>query len=88
MNERRLETIIKGFANKRRILVLQYLGAHPEADLGEVANMIKLDITTVSEHVRKMAIAGLVMKRNEGSRVCHALTKRGKSVLMFLKNMQ
>jgi len=43
---------------------------------------------TGSEHIRRLAIAGLVMKRNAGSSVRHALTGDGKLILKFLRTLE
>jgi DNA-binding transcriptional ArsR family regulator len=87
VNVRALEIIAKGFASKRRIAILIFLEKQPEADLTEIAAGIKLKLKSTSEHVRKMAIAGMLMKRNEGNRVLHKLTSRGESALKYLRSL-
>jgi predicted transcriptional regulator len=85
---RQLERIVKGFANHRRIQILQLLDSSPELSLFEIANTLRINFKTASEHVRRLAIAGLVMKRNEGNMVRHALSDRGKSILKFLRILE
>lgn len=82
---RELERIVKGFASHRRLQILGLLGSEPELSVMEVAQKIKSDIKNVSAHMNKMAIAGLVMKRNEINLVRHKLTKRGKAILQFVR---
>ena len=82
---RELERIVKGFANHRRLQVLELLYQEPELSVMEVAQKIKSDIKNVSAHINKMATAGLLMKRNDMNMVRHKLTKRGKSILQFVR---
>ena len=82
---RELERIVKGFANHRRLQILELLYKEPELSVGEVAQKIKSDMKNVSAHINKMAIAGLVMKRNDVNLVRHRLTNRGKSILQFVR---
>ena len=59
---RELERIVKGFANHRRLQILELL-TRARAFRWEVAQKIKSDVKNVSAHITKMAIAGLVMKK-------------------------
>ena len=85
---RQLERIVKGFANHRRIEILVLLDKTPELSLIEVSDELHINFKTASEHIRRLAIAGLVMKRNAGSSVRHALTNSGKSILKFLRTLE
>jgi DNA-binding transcriptional ArsR family regulator len=82
---RELERIIKGFANHRRLQVLELLYKEPELSVQEISEKLKSAFKNISAHINKMAIAGLVMKRNEGNIVRHKLTNRGKSILQFVR---
>lgn len=82
---RELERIIKGFANHRRLQILELLYKEPELSVGEISQKVKSDVKNVSAHLNKMAIAGLVMKRNDINSVRHKLTNRGKAILQFVR---
>ena len=82
---RQLERIIKGFANHRRLQVLELLYKEPELSVLEISDKLKTEFKNVSAHINKMAIAGLVMKRYDVNMVRHKLTKRGKSILQFVR---
>ena len=88
MDQRRLERIVKGFANHRRIQILDFLRAHPESSLQEISEQTGTGLKTASEHVRRMAMAGLVLKRYEGTWVRHKLTRRGLIILKFLRTLE
>lgn len=85
---RQLERVVKGFANHRRIEIMQLLEKQPELSVSEIAEVLDINFKTASEHIRRLAIAGLVMKRNEGNAVRHALNDVGKSVLKFLRILE
>ena len=85
---RQLERIVKGFANHRRIEILKLLEEEPELSVSEIALKLKINFKTASEHIRRLAIAGLVLKRYQGNNVRHALTDQAKSILKFLRILE
>jgi len=85
---RELERVVKGFANHRRIQILELLEKSPELSVVEISESFKMNFKTASDHIRRMAIAGLVLKRSEGNSVRHALSPRGKSILKFLRILE
>ncbi|MDP3646298.1 MAG: winged helix-turn-helix domain-containing protein [bacterium] len=84
---RKLERIVKGFANHRRLQILDLLKREPELSVEEISERLVIGYENASDHVRKLAIAGLVLKRNEGSAVRHKLTSRAESILVFCKRL-
>lgn len=84
---RKLERVIKGFANYRRLQILELLKKKTELSVQEIADELSLGYENASDHIRKMAIAGLVLKRYEGNNVRHCLTDRAKAVLVFCKGL-
>ena len=88
MNFRQLERIVRGFASHRRLQILDLLKREPELSVEDITEKLKIGYNNASDHVRKLAIAGLVMKRNEGSAVRHKLTPRGESILVFCKRLE
>ena len=87
-NGRALERVVKGFANNRRIDILDVLFQNPELSVEEIARELRINFKTASDHIRRLAIAGLVLKRNEGNTVRHKLTARAQSVLKFLRILE
>lgn len=85
---RQLERIVKGFANHRRIQILELLAKKPELSVDELSERLGINYKTASEHIRRLAIAGLLMKRHDGLNVRHKLTRRGKGVLKFLRILE
>lgn len=85
---KQLERVVKGFANHRRIEILSLLEKTPELSVLEIADILRINFKTASEHIRRLAIPGLVMKRNDANAVRHALTPLGKSILKFLRTLE
>ena len=88
MNFRRLERAVRGFSNHRRIQILDLLHRSPELSVDEIAKVLKINFKTGAEHIRRLAITGLVLKRNEGHTVRHKLTPRALQVLKFLRTLE
>ena len=88
MNYRTLERRVKGFANHRRIQIMELLRKAPERSVDEIATALRINFKTASDHIRRLAIAGLVLKRNEGNEVRHKLTTRAESILKFLRILE
>lgn len=85
---RQLERIIKGVANHRRIEILELLKREPELSVIDIAGKLNINFKTASEHIRRLAIAGLVLKRSDGASIRHKLTERGEDILKFLRTLE
>lgn len=85
MENKKLEKIIKGVANWRRIAIMVVVAKQPGLPLIEIANVLKINLKTASDHVSRLSLAGILAKRHEGNLVRHTLTPIGKGILKFLK---
>ncbi len=85
---KQLERVVKGFANHRRIEILELLSQSPELSVVDISDKLKINYKTGAEHISRLAISGLVMKRNDVNSVRHALTKEGKAILVFLRTLE
>lgn len=86
-NYLKLERIIKGFANHRRLRIINLLKKEPELSVEDISEKLNIGYENTSDHIRKMAIAGLVMKQTRGNKVLHKLTSRAESILVFCKKL-
>jgi len=68
--------------------MMELLARQPELSVDEIASEFNINYKTAAEHIRRLAITGLVVKRNEGNMVRHALTARAKTVLKFLRTLE
>jgi Mn-dependent DtxR family transcriptional regulator len=83
-----LERIVKGVANHRRIEILELLKKKPELSLVDISEILNVNFKTISEHIRRLATAGFVLKRYEGHSVRHRITNRGLVILKFLRTLE
>ena len=88
LTERQLERIVKGFSNHRRIQILSLVHSSAELSVGEIAQKLKINFKTASEHIKRLAISGLMLKRNQGKNVRHKLSDRGVVILTFLRTLE
>jgi len=82
---KKIEKIVKGFANHRRVQVLELLEKTSNLSVDDISQNLNVSFFTISDHIRKLADTGLVEKNYKGRFVLHVLTKRGKHVLSFCK---
>lgn len=68
--------------------MIDLLHKKPELSVEEIAGILHINYKTASEHIRRLAIAGLVMKHHEGNVVRHKLTTRARSILKFLRILE
>ena len=85
---KKLERIVKGFANHRRLQILELLEKEPESSVQEISEKLKTEMKNISAHITKMAIAGLLMKRSDSKSIRHKLTKRGIVILKFVRMLE
>ena len=80
-----IERVVKGFSNHRRVEIMFLLEKKPELSVNEICEELNINFNTGSDHIRKLAQSGIIMKRADNKTVRHALTKKGKSILSFCK---
>ena len=83
-----MERLVKGFANHRRLEILDLLKRNPELSVEEISDRLKIGYENASDHIRKLAIAGLVLKRPAGLDVPQKPTPRAHHVLRFCKTLE
>ena len=81
---KQLERHLKGLANHRRIEVLRLVKKSDGITLDEIGERLGCNIKTLSEHVRRLTLAGLVEKKYQGRRVAHSLSPYGARFLSFI----
>jgi predicted transcriptional regulator len=81
------ERFVRAFSSHWRLQILDVLDDRLELDLTTVARACGLNIKTASAHLRRLSVAGLVLKKPMGTHVIHSITPRGKAVLKFLKSI-
>ena len=87
IDERKLECVVKGIANVQRIRILQLVESDQSLSLRDVCEILELDYANGCEHIKKMVLAGMVIKRRRNSSLCHLITGRGRQALLYLRSV-
>ncbi|MBC7836845.1 winged helix-turn-helix transcriptional regulator [Acetobacteraceae bacterium] len=82
---KQLERHVKGLSNHYRIRILFLLAQHGSMNLDQIVQALEGNVKTLSEHTRKLTIAGLIEKKYQGTMVFHSLSPYGKIFYRFLK---
>ena len=85
---RTLERLLRGFSNHRRIQIMEVLHKTPELSVAELAQLLRINYKTAADHLRRLAIAGLVLKKSDSVSIRHKLTPRAEFVLKFLRTLE
>jgi len=85
---RKLERIVRGFSNHRRIEILGLLKKIPGLSVIEVSETLNFNMKTAAEHIRRLTITGLTEKHIAGKSIRHIITLRGRKVLTFLRTLE
>ncbi len=83
---KQLERHIKGIANHRRIEILFLVNAVQGITLDEISTELKCNFKTISEHTKKLVLAGLLNKKYQGRKVAHYLSPYGRKLLNLIKS--
>ena len=75
MKEKELEKILKSVANRRRLAILAYLSKKGSANVGEIAEHIKLSFKSTSRHLAVLRGADLVDRDQIGLETFYSLSK-------------
>ncbi|PIR82280.1 hypothetical protein COU20_03150 [Candidatus Kaiserbacteria bacterium CG10_big_fil_rev_8_21_14_0_10_59_10] len=81
---RKLERHFKGVANHRRIQILLLIAKQPGIIQDDIIEELQGNQKTISEHVRRLVIAGLIEKKYAGRTLQHELTPYGRIFVDFI----
>ncbi|MDO8624160.1 MAG: metalloregulator ArsR/SmtB family transcription factor [bacterium] len=88
MKEKELERIMKALANRRRLAILKYLKEEKEANVGDIAEKIRLSFKATSKHLGILSSSGIVDRDQRSLQMFYRLSgdlpSAARSVLSFL----
>lgn len=84
----KLEKILKGTSNHRRIEILYLLKEKSDLSVFDISEKLKCNFKTISEHTRRLVQSGLISKYPDASAVRHELTPLGDAILKFLRTLE
>lgn len=82
---KQLERYFKGAANHWRIAILFTVWENEGINVEKIANELRGNFKTISQHTRSLVHAGLLNKKYRGREVTHTLSPYGKSFIKFIK---
>ena len=85
---RKLEHILRGVSNHRRIQMLELIDKEPDLDVLKIARRVGINFKNASVHLKRLFLSGHVTRKNLGASVAHRISKRGASVLTFLRTLE
>ena len=85
---KQMERHFKGIGNHYRIEILLLVESSPGITVWNIADALRANRKTISQHTRYLVYAGLVNKRYKGRNVEHALSLYGKVVSRFIKSFK
>lgn len=82
---RQLQRYFKGAANHRRIAILLTVDRREGIGVQGLADELKANFKTVSQHTRSLVQAGLLNKTYRGRAVAHTLSPYGRLFMAFMR---
>ena len=79
-----LERVMKGLANRRRLLIIRHLHAKREASVADIANAINLSFTSTSKHLNLLHRLDIVDRRQESLTVYYSIAKSPPTLLKLV----
>ena len=81
---KQLERYFKGAANHWRIAILRAVREEEGISVEELSDKLGGDFKNISQHTRRLVLAGLLNKKYRGRQVTHSLSPYGKSFFRFM----
>lgn len=81
MNHAEIELLLKPLANRRRLAILHFLSKHKEANVGAIADTIRLSLTATSRHLAILEGTGFLEKDQRSLNVYYRISTKASSVL-------
>ena len=81
MKEAELEIQLKALANRRRLAILNLLRRRREANVGDIAEAIKLSFTSTSKHLLILERAGFAEKEQKSLQVFYRIAPDASKIL-------
>jgi DNA-binding transcriptional ArsR family regulator len=74
-NYKKMEMEFETFANKHRLVILNYLKKKRSGSVGQIADEIELPFKTTSKHLLYLAKRGILKRRYDGSFVLYKISE-------------
>ena len=81
MKEAELERQLKVLANRRRLSILNFLRKRKDANVGDIADSIRLSLTSTSKHLNMLERMGFVEKEQKSLNVFYRIASGAPGLL-------
>lgn len=72
--DERLTTMMKALGHPARMRIVRYLSENPQCITGDIVEVLPLAQATVSQHLKVLKEAGLIVGTIEGAATCYCLS--------------
>lgn len=73
--QQHLAQLSKAMGHPARMALLEYLSGHQSCYFGEICSAFELAKATISQHLTELKSCGLVVSKNEGTRVLYSIDR-------------
>jgi len=84
---KKLEKILKVFANARRLSIMEYLQRCKEAPVGRIAGEIKLSFKATSRHLNILFASNMVERDQRDIEVYYRLSRQSSKMLKTITSI-
>ena len=74
--ENKLAKIAKALGHPARVAILKLLAGKASCQCGDIVEELPLSQSTVSQHLKELKEAGLIIGEIEGARVCYCIDEK------------
>ena len=85
---KQLERYFKGVANHTRIRILLLVERNEGINLEDMAELLNINIKTISGHTKTLVNSGLLNKKYVGREISHNLSPYGRKMVGIIKKFQ
>ena len=82
---KQMERHLKGVANHWRIAILLLISEERGISVDSITSSLRGNFKTISDHTRRLHLAGLIDKKYKKNNVLHSLTPYGERFVEFIK---
>ncbi|MFZ2484392.1 MAG: metalloregulator ArsR/SmtB family transcription factor [Minisyncoccia bacterium] len=87
MKEKELEKIFKALANRRRLAILTLLKKKKQANVGEIAEAIKLSFKSTSRHLSVLVSSGILDREQSSLYSVYSFSAEQSEILRKILNV-
>lgn len=84
---KKIEKVLKAFANRRRLEILQFIKEREKASVGEIAHKIGLSFKSTSKHLGVLFSADLIEREQVGLQIFYNIPSDRQRMVLLILNL-